>query len=131
MGPQTLEMTADGTWTATTDGDDEIGGTYTPVGNKGRKFDLSFDQQSLAAIGLAFEEDLSELCQTPVQVTGIETKRFRLKVNRNATKVKVKAKLRLTGTANGETGKGAFKLKAKGPWTAMLSGSPGGAFLSD
>ena len=129
-GPQTVTLQDDGTWTAMDDGGDTLGGTYVAVGSKGRKFDLTFDAPSLAALRLMLEEDLSDLCEAAVVVTTIETKRFVFALNRRGTKATVKAKLRLQGTANGQAGKGTFKVKAKGPWTTGL-GSPSGAFLAD
>jgi len=130
-GLQTLALMPDGTWTATSDGADTLSGTYAVLGRKGRNFDLAFDAQSLADLDVMLEGDLSELCQTPVHVTTIDTKRFLLKLNRSMTKAAVKAKLRLIGTANGQTGKGSFKVKAKGPWTSIPLGSPSGAFPID
>jgi hypothetical protein len=130
-GPQTLTMEVGGTWTAIDDGGDALSGTYVPVGAKGRKFDLNFDAPSLVLLRGMLEENLSELCQAIVQVTTIDTKRFRLKLNRRGTKANVKAKIRLIGTANGQPGKGSFKVKAKGPWTVVPPASPSGAFLDD
>ena len=127
---ETLALEADGTWTVTFDGSGMIGGTYTPLGAKGRKFDLALDAPTLADVRTSLGEDLSELCQTQVVVTTIDTKHFRLKLNRAATKATLKLKLKLAGTADGQSGKGSFKVKAKGPWTAG-PGSPSGAFLDD
>lgn len=129
-GPQTLSMAADGTWTATDDGGGMLAGPYVLVGTKGRTFDLDFDGPSLVLLRLMLEENFSELCQAPVLVATIDTKRFRLKLNRSGSKARVKANFRLTGTANGEPGKGSFKVAAKGPWT-VAPGSPSGAFLDD
>jgi len=129
-GSQVVAMKADGTWTATDDGGSGLGGTYVPVGTKGRAFDLDFDGPSLVLFRTMLEQDLSELCQALVQVTTIDAKRFRLKLNRKSSKARVKAKFRLTGTANGQSGKGSFKVAAKGPWTAT-AGSPSGGFLDD
>lgn len=130
-GPQTLTLESDGTWTAVSDGGDTLGGTWVPVGTKGRKFDLDFDAPSLALVGVSLEADLSDLCQASVQVSTIDTKKFLLILNRRGTKARMKAKFRLTGTANGQPGKGSFKVKAKGPWMALPPGSPSGAFLYD
>jgi hypothetical protein len=129
-GSQVVAMKPDGTWTAADDGGGALGGTYVPVGTKGRAFDLDFDGPSLLLFQTMLEQDLSELCEASVQVTAIDTKRFRLKLNRKSSKARVKANFRLTGTANGQSGKGSFKVKAKGPWTAM-AGSPSGGFLDD
>lgn len=117
-GPQTVKMVAAGTWTATDDGGGTLGGTYVPVGSRGRKFDLDFDGPSLALFRTALEAGLSELCHAFVQVTTIDTKRFRLELNRPRTKATVKARFLLMGTANGQLGRGSFTAKAEGPWAA-------------
>jgi hypothetical protein len=128
-GPQMLTMGAGGTWTSVSDGGDTLSGTYVAVGSKERKFDLELDGPSLVVLGGMLEENLSELCQAVVQVTTIDRKRFVLKLNRRGTNANVKARFRLLGTADGQAGKGSFKVKARGPWTALPS-SPSAAFLN-
>jgi hypothetical protein len=118
-GPQTLLMGAGGAWATTDEGGEMLTGTYVPLGTQGRKFDLAFDAPSLAMFQSDLERYLSELCHTLVQVTSIETKRFRVMLNRRATRATVEARFRLVGTANGTTKRGSFRVTARGPWTAV------------
>lgn len=116
-GPQTLMLGASGVWAAIDEGGSVLGGTYVSVDGRGRKFDLAFDAQSLGFLRGDLERYLAELCRTLVTVTSIDTRRFRLVLNRAGTRATVRARFRLTGMANGQQGKGSFSVNANGPWT--------------
>jgi hypothetical protein len=118
-GPQTVMMGASGVWAAIDEGGELLGGTYAAVGTTGRKFDLQLDGPSLVLFQGDLERYLAELCHTLVQVTSIETKTFLLVLNRRGTRATVKATYRLVGTALGKKGRGSFRVRAKGPWTAV------------
>jgi hypothetical protein len=108
---------ASGAWTAETDEAVTFTGTAAPFGASGRKLDLTFDAESLAAFVGALASDASNLCGAAVVADTVERTLFRFGVNRRGTKAALALKYKLTGSAGGQPGTATFKLKAKGPFT--------------
>lgn len=108
-------INANGTWGVLVSG---LGytGSYVPTGASGRKFDLTFDQDSFNQFIAVLEGDAGVLCGQSVAATSAEKKKFMLKLNGKRTRAVVILKYRFTGTSGGRSGRAKYMIKVKGDW---------------
>ncbi|HEY8119684.1 MAG TPA: hypothetical protein VII78_00060 [Myxococcota bacterium] len=110
-----LNLAANGTWTATVDGDD-FSGTSS---SSGRVTTLTLDGGSLAELGEELEEEATELCEESVAITSLSVTQAQLKLNKRRTMAKLQLKASGTGMTSGGSGTGKFRLKANGAWQTL------------
>jgi len=108
-----LILNGDGTWVADAPFG-EFSGTLSPADSKGRTWNLVFDSGSLALYEAFLEEVATELCETPVNVTGIQFSAFQLKFAKDLSEVAVQIKSAATGSTAFGAGSGSHGLKGKG-----------------
>jgi hypothetical protein len=113
-------LAADGTWSA-----GNLTGTYSgtsaPLDASGRKRELTFDADSLAAFIATVASDVTGLCGVAVTVTSATKTAFIFKLNGKGTKAKVVLAYAFTGTAGGRSGTAKYRLKLKGPWSPLYT----------
>jgi hypothetical protein len=114
----TVTILPDGTWTATDAAGTPFSGTWSPVGRRGRTFDLFFDAATEAGLIATLGADVGELCGAPggVTVTSVTRKRFRVKLNRKLTRAALVLRYTFTGSIGGIAGGARYRIGAKGPF---------------
>lgn len=103
----------DGTFDASAPAGD-FSGTMMAGDAKGRKWLLSFDNDSFDDYIDYLESVATDLCLTSVSITAFEWKKFEVKFNKDGSKLKLKLKAKAEGSTAFGTGKGGHALKGKG-----------------
>ena len=109
-------LAANGNWTVVANGSTYTGTSTT---RKGRLMRLTLDAGSLALLETNLEAFASDLCEETVTITSLST-RAAMKVSKRQTRARVFLRAEGAGTsASGEAGRGTYRIRARGPWTAV------------
>jgi hypothetical protein len=116
-GPISVDvaLAANGAWTA------EVGAvTYSGTSTQAnrRLARLTLDAGSLTTLDAALEADATALCEETVTISSLTTNAL-LKVNKRQTRARLHFGVRATGSSTSGDGSGSYRIRARGPWTAV------------